>query len=567
MHTIGALVLALIVAASAGAAGAPADALVLTRTPSLHLVDRSGAVTASIGGIVTGAAWSPDGTRLAYASETGGANRLFVAAADGSGTRELQVPGVDPAWVGPLVWVSPSEVAVHQRPAGSSSYSLWIVPVDGGDRRVVADPTDLNFALAMQPNGVLLVHTVLTGAGARRAVTDVRSGIATTLPIVAPLVWSPDGRLLAAPTTAGIETLRPDGADRRVIPIAAPGVSELAWSPDGSRIAFTSRRSYPELSGRGGTPFRSDVYSVAVDGSDLRRLTSVGGDDLGNGGSAGSAEATWWPDGTRLFFKRAGQDAALVMNADGSCETRWPGPSAFRSPLWRPGAAHAAGRIDCSSVIVRLRTPLAEVSHRAALPLTIVVRNDGTRTLRGAWVSLAATQGTVSLPGRPRCGSGPQLVCPLEDLEPGAEVTLQGQATFTGPGRTNVTATAWYADGGDADPGDDQASVLRDVSPCDVLGTWGRDRLIGTVRGEWICGRPGWDYLDGRGGADLLESGGGNDTVIAGPGRDVVRGAGGADTIRVRDGERDVVDCGTEQDLVFADRKDVLRHCERIRRR
>ena len=52
----------------------------------------------------------------------------------------------------------------------------------------------------------------------------------------------------------------------------------------------------------------------------------------------------------------------------------------------------------------------------------------------------------------------------------------------------------------------------------------------------------------------------------AGPGRDRVDGGGGGDTIRVRDGERDSVDCGTEQDTVYADRKDVLRHCERVRR-
>ena len=56
----------------------------------------------------------------------------------------------------------------------------------------------------------------------------------------------------------------------------------------------------PEYTGRGGTPTRYDVYSVAVDGSDLRRLTSVNGDDLFDGGA--SSEPTWWPDGSRLFI-------------------------------------------------------------------------------------------------------------------------------------------------------------------------------------------------------------------------------------------------------------------------
>jgi Ca2+-binding RTX toxin-like protein len=117
------------------------------------------------------------------------------------------------------------------------------------------------------------------------------------------------------------------------------------------------------------------------------------------------------------------------------------------------------------------------------------------------------------------------------------------------------------------DPSDDTVEALADVSPCDLLGTWGRDRLVGTARAEWICGRPGWDFIDGRGGNDAIEAGSGADTVIAGPGRDTVEGGGGGDTIRVRDGVRDVVDCGTETDVVIADRKDVLRHCERVSRR
>jgi hypothetical protein len=38
--------------------------------------------------------------------------------------------------------------------------------------------------------------------------------------------------------------------------------------------------------------------------------------------------------------------------------------------------------------------------------------------------------------------------------------------------------------------------------------------------------------------------------------------------IIVRDGERDVVQCGSERDTVLADRKDVVaRDCERVSRR
>ena len=254
------------------------------------------------------------------------------------------------------------------------------------------------------------------------------------------------------------------------------------------------------------------------------------------------------------------------MNSDGSCEAPWGGLSSFNSPVWRPGAGTAGGRQECSSVIVRLRTPLAEVGYRAALPLTVRLRNDGTRTLRDVQLSLAATYGTLEVPGR-SCGSGSRVTCGLGDLEAGRELVLGARTTFTGPGRTHVSASASYAGGGDVDPSDDTVELLRDVSPCDLLGTWGKDRLVGTSRGEWICARPGWDSIDGRGGTDRIEAGSGNDTVVGGTGRDRIDAGGGGDTIRIRDGERDVVDCGTETDVVFADFRDVLQHCERVHRR
>lgn len=562
MRNLVILALTLLLASTAGAATAP-DVAVVTSQGTMHLVDASGAVIRTIEGVYSSAEWSPDGTRLAYVSQAGGSSGIVVANADGSDAREVRQDGLSGGWNGPLVWVSSNEVAVHHRAAAASSYTLWIVPVDGGPRRLVVDPADLNFPLAMQPHGSLLVYSVTTPNAVVRALLDVRTGERRTLPIAAALAWSPDGGQLAVPRSNGIELLRPDGTGRRTIVTGIPSAF-LAWSPDGTRIAFASWRAFPEHSGRGGTPTRYDVYSVRTDGSDLRRLTSVNGDDLFDAGA--SSEPAWWPDGSRLFFKRQWTYPVVAMNSDGSCEAPWGGLSSFKSPVWRPGAGIAGGRQECSSVVVRLRTPLAEVSHRAALPLTVRLRNDGTRTLRDVQLSLAATYGTLEVPGR-SCGSGPRVTCGLGDLEAGRELVLGARATFTGTGRTRVTASASYAGGGDVDPSDDTVELLRDVSPCDLLGTWGKDRLVGTSRGEWICARPGWDYVDGRGGNDRIDAGNGDDIVVGGPGRDRIDAAGGADTIRVRDGERDVVDCGTETDLVVADRKDVLRHCERVSRR
>jgi Ca2+-binding RTX toxin-like protein len=81
-----------------------------------------------------------------------------------------------------------------------------------------------------------------------------------------------------------------------------------------------------------------------------------------------------------------------------------------------------------------------------------------------------------------------------------------------------------------------------------LRGTARANRLIGTGSGDQINGRAGNDRIIGRGGNDCLY------------------GGSGADQIFARDGRRDVVDCGSGRDRVYADRVDRLRGCEIVHR-
>jgi hypothetical protein len=234
----------------------------------------------------------------------------------------------------------------------------------------------------------------------------------------------------------------------------------------------------------------------------------------------------------------------------------------WAAPLWRPGGVAPAGPIECSSAITRLVTDRAEIGFRDAAFVTLTVRNDGTRTLRNLRVALSTTRGTLQLPddctGR---------VCPLATLEPGRIARLQVRATSKTAGGVRVDAAVSYDGGPDVFPRDDRATAGLDILPCDLVGSWAADRIDGTPRRDRICGRPGDDRIDAGAGNDDVDAGSGRDTVLAGRGRDAVLGGGGSDVIVVRDGERDVVDCGTETDTVVADRKDVTRACERVLRR
>lgn len=87
------------------------------------------------------------------------------------------------------------------------------------------------------------------------------------------------------------------------------------------------------------------------------------------------------------------------------------------------------------------------------------------------------------------------------------------------------------------------------------------------TRNDLLVGGPGKDRLYGGPGKDRLYGGPGSDRLYGGPGSDRVYGGPGNDTIDVRGGRSDYVDCGGGRDTVRADKNDIVRACEHIRRR
>jgi Ca2+-binding RTX toxin-like protein len=137
------------------------------------------------------------------------------------------------------------------------------------------------------------------------------------------------------------------------------------------------------------------------------------------------------------------------------------------------------------------------------------------------------------------------------------------------------------------------------ASAAQLVGDEGDNVLIGTDGPDYILGHQGNDLLRGKAGRDLIRGGIGNDTEhggrgsdvmyagpgvdtlyggrgndtifararadVAEPGADTVFGGPGNDTIFVRDGEADVVSCGSGYDVVFADPTDIVKPgCEQV---
>jgi dipeptidyl aminopeptidase/acylaminoacyl peptidase len=121
-----------------------------------------------------------------------------------------------------------------------------------------------------------------------------------------------------ARATPSSETARCDETP----PPQPPGATDDL--PDRSRIAFSKEALA-----------NADVFTMASDGTDVRRLTTAVGLDI---------KPSWSPDGRQIAFRstRDGHDQIYVMNADGTCQRRLTTGVDDRSPAWSPDGCSIA---------------------------------------------------------------------------------------------------------------------------------------------------------------------------------------------------------------------------------
>jgi hypothetical protein len=206
------------------------------------------------GGADAGPAWSPDGSRVAFARyppvTTPGEPELWLVGSDGSSPHML-TEGQGPTWR------SDGNALAFFRRDG-----IYVAGADGSQLRRLAE----GFAPAWSPNGSLvaiLLHGVavvdpVTGGVRQLASTEGR----------APLFWSPDStRIAFSGSQDGMAYVAGlDGSLRKYAPVgAARGV--LGWSPDGTELMFVGGDTY-RVDGRRVTrpfPLGENVTGIAPD--------------------------------------------------------------------------------------------------------------------------------------------------------------------------------------------------------------------------------------------------------------------------------------------------------------
>ena len=246
--------------------------------------------------------WSPDGTKIAYDTQSPSTRSIYVM--DANGLNQTNLNGYE------------------------SSVTLSISPdwSPDGSKIAFAAYSDLTSTTATN------IHVMNSdGSG----ITVIDSGYHDSIPS-----WSSDSSKIAFYTSrdggfgdSEVFIMDSDGSNQMNIsnnPVVY-GVdlsgweSDPAWSPDGNKIAFASHRSG-----------FFDIWVMDADGSNQVNLTDQPTYD---------GSPAWSPDSTKIAFmsRRDGDPEIYVMNADGSSPvkiTNSPGEDA--SPSWgiaAPGAA------------------------------------------------------------------------------------------------------------------------------------------------------------------------------------------------------------------------------------
>ena len=220
-------------------------------------------------------AWSHDGRWVAFESASAIDVDVWVMNLSGTVSRNIsQMPGVadrGPAW-------SPDGTRIafwRQHFDGTSG--IWVMNSDGTNQIRLTEDANIDSYPAWSPDGSLI------------AFVSERDGNPELY--VMPPNGSPEVRVTETPT---VQEGNPN------------------WSPDGSALAFDAcmATSFPCP----GTP-NYEIFTVNVNGTELRRLTNVPGIDF---------NPAWSPDGRQIVFRsdRSGFTHIWKMNADGSNQTQ-----------------------------------------------------------------------------------------------------------------------------------------------------------------------------------------------------------------------------------------------------
>ncbi len=209
------------------------------------------------GGTWRQAQWSPDGSEIAYVYQSKNFSDIFVMKADGSDnqrlTRGQSTSLSDNDWSFRPTWSPDGSQIAYISDSDSYNPTVRLINRDGTGRRQInfgGSLTDAADALSWSPDGTRLAITAFNqttsqivlveiGRGNVQAATESSNGALDP-------AWSPDGSALAygVRDTARMEIRlrRLDGSPE--VEVTRGSLSRApTWSPNGTQLAYLSSRS------------------------------------------------------------------------------------------------------------------------------------------------------------------------------------------------------------------------------------------------------------------------------------------------------------------------------------
>jgi Tol biopolymer transport system component len=217
------------------------------------------------GEVAIDAAWTRDGSRIAYSSNLGGNDfRVFVAHADGTARRQVTKDADGFSDFSPTFTRNGRTIIYTRcRPDPPGGCALFSVPAAGGARHAMTAFGDrADFEPDVAPGGRRIAFTRFGFRGIQAAVWVMRIDgthahrITTARFEAGAPRWTPDGRHLLVTNLFvhvgdNIVRIRDDGTHRRKLTDARFPHNAVfaAPSPSGRRIVFSDDRAYPKVIG------------------------------------------------------------------------------------------------------------------------------------------------------------------------------------------------------------------------------------------------------------------------------------------------------------------------------